>query len=148
MTPAHVAVGAAWGRQLLPLPETGSAGSVALYQPPARPAVSPAVPLRARVAYLLLGHRSPRFVILLEQQFPDGAPAKIVCWGMTSMIPASRSTAQSSSSSHLHHLDWEIHDIYNMYLWVKPAFFFCVVQCESRCAQLALRLTPGGCASS
>lgn len=66
MTPASVAIGAIRGSRRFPLHETGSAGSIAPYLPIARRAMNPAIPLHAGVAYLLLRHRSPRFVSFLE----------------------------------------------------------------------------------
>lgn len=56
-----------WGSQHFPLHEMASAGSIALFLPSARWVMIPATPLHARLAYLLLKHRSLCFVSSLEQ---------------------------------------------------------------------------------
>lgn len=100
----------------------GSVGSIAPYLPTARQARNPAEPLHARVAYLLLGCCSLHFVSLLERGFPDGAPAKIVYWGVTTMISASRSIAQSSPTPLISiTLNWEIYVIYIIYIFMHHA---------------------------
>lgn len=128
ITPASIAVGATWGSQSFSLHEMGSVGSIAPYLPTARQARNPAEPLHAGVAYLLLGYCSLCFVSSLERGFPDGASAKIVYWGVTTMISASRSTALSSPTPLISiTLNWEIYVIYIIYIFMHYAspLFLC-----------------------